>query len=164
MKECFRVRDYLNGTITHSDAIELCMKDAAKAENATILFDGDDFYIDRAILLPDNTEIVVDGCSIIQNDEVFDNVFRGKNLIVDENNPYGEPREIKPQKNIKIIGKNGAKIVGTAKNRIGFHSFFNGTQHHFLRRMSPIHKGGVTMKIRLNHWVIFSCFTLWSMM
>ena len=126
MKVCLRVRDYIKSGMTDSDAIEMCMKDASKIETSkSILFDGGDFYIDRAILISDNTDIIVDECAIIQKDEVFDNLFRGENVVIDKNNPYGKPLDVKPQKNIRIIGKNGAQIVGTSKPRIGFHPFFN---------------------------------------
>lgn len=129
MCRIFKVSDYVKPGITDSDAIERCMADASEfSERKKVIFDGRDFSVDRAILVSENTEIYIDGCTIKQNDEVFDNMFRGKNVVVDENNPYGKPLEVKPQKNIKIIGKNGAQIVGTAKPRIGFHPFFNEKQ------------------------------------
>ena len=42
----------------------------------------------------------------------------------------------------------------------------NRRLHHLLRRFLPVAVGGVGMKIhvRKSHFVIFSCFTLWSMM
>lgn len=129
MCKIFKVCDYVKPELTDSSAIEMCMYDASKISgNKTVVFDNRDYCIDRAILVPENTEIYIDGCAIMQNDEVFDNVFRGENVVVDENNPYGKPLDVKPQKNIRIIGKNGAQIVGTSKPKIGFHFFFNENQ------------------------------------
>lgn len=129
MCDIFKVRDYIKPELTDSVAIEMCMEDASKVcGNKTIIFDGRDYCIDKAILVSDNTEIYIDGCAIKQNDEVFDNIFRGINVIVNEASPYGKPTDVKPLQNIKIIGKNGAQIVGTSKTKIGFHPFFNEEQ------------------------------------
>lgn len=118
----FRVSDYVKIGGTDSDAIERCMDDASKISSTkTVIFDSRDYCIDRAILVSDNTDIYIDGCTIKQNDEVFDNVFRGANVIVNEKDPYGVPLDVKPLKNIRIIGKNGAKIIGTSKPKIGYH-------------------------------------------
>ncbi len=129
MRKCFRVFDYIQKRMTDSAAIETCMEAAIQTEGEkTVLFDGQDYLINRAILVPSDTEIIIDGCSIKQNDEVFDNVFRGANVIVDGENPYGVPLDVKPQRNIKIIGKNGAKIIGTDRPRIGYHPVLDNHQ------------------------------------
>jgi polygalacturonase len=65
---------------------------------------------------------------IKQNNEVFDNVFRGNNLIVNPENPFGTPLDVLPTRNIKIIGKNDAKIVGCDINRRSYHSFLKEEQ------------------------------------
>ena len=129
MCEIFKVCDYVKPELSDSDAIERCMYDASKISgDKTVIFDNRDYCIDRAILVSDNTEIYIDGCTIKQNDEVFDNVFRGTNVIVNEKDPYGVPIDVKPQKNIKIIGKNGAKIIGTSKTKIGYHPILQEEQ------------------------------------
>lgn len=122
MYRSFRVSDYVKVGVTDSDAIERCMNDASKiSDRKAVIFDSKDYDIDRAILVLDNTDIIIDSCIIKQNDEVFDNVFRGANLIVNEKEPYGAPLDVKPLKNVRIIGKNGAKIIGTSKPQIGYH-------------------------------------------
>ena len=76
---------------------------------SVIVFDSKDWYIDNAILIPPDTTIIIDDCMIKQNNEVFDNVFRGNNLIVNPENPFGTPLDVLPTRNIKIIGKTTQK-------------------------------------------------------
>ncbi len=119
------VKEYIQPDITHSKAIRTALE-ALKKETGdrTLVFSGQDYYIDEAILLPSDTTIYVDGCKIQQNDRVFDNVFRGDNLEVDPENPYGAPLRVTPLRNVKIIGKNGARLVGADIPRRGWHTFF----------------------------------------
>lgn len=129
MKSIFYVRDYLDDTIRDSEAIERCLAAAKKeAGEATIVFDSRDYFIDRAILLPSDTTVIIDNCMIKQNDYVFDNVFRGDNLLINGIDPYGIPLDVTPICNIKILGKGDAKIVGTDKPQIGYHPFFKEYQ------------------------------------
>jgi hypothetical protein len=102
-------------------------KDALGA--SVIVFDSKDWYIDNAILIPSRYHNHhIDDCMIKQNNEVFDNVFRGNNLIVNPENPFGTPLDVLPTRNIKIIGKNDAKIVGCDINRRSYHSFLKEEQ------------------------------------
>ena len=129
MDKTFYVKDYLKEAKSDSDAIEFCLADAEKTEGEkTVVFDGKDYMIDRAILVPSGTSIIVDNCIIKQSDYVFDNVFRGNNLIVNGIDPYGRPIDVTPIHNIKIIGKGDAKIVGTDKPQTGYHPFFKEYQ------------------------------------
>ena len=129
MNSTFYVRDYISGSASDSEAIERCFADAKKeAGEITVVFDSKDFLIDRAILVPSDTRIIIDNCTIKQNDYVYDNVFRGDNLIVSGIDPYGVPIDVTPIHNIKIIGKGDAKIIGTDKPRIGYHPFFKEYQ------------------------------------
>ena len=59
------------------------------ARERTVVFDGKDYFIDEAIILTSNTHVIVDGCKIKQNDKVFDNIFRGENVIINPDDPYG---------------------------------------------------------------------------
>lgn len=127
--QVFYVNDYLTDAKNDSEAIELCLADAEKtAEHKTIIFDGKDYLIDRAILVPSDTTVIVDNCTIKQNDHVFDNVFRGNNLLINGIDPYGPPIDVTPIHNIKILGKGDAAIVGTDKPQIGYHPFFKEYQ------------------------------------
>ena len=129
MNKTFYIKDYLKEAKNDSEAIEKCFIEVEKAESTkTVVFDGKDYLIDRAILLPSDTTIVVDNCAIKQNDYVFDNVFRGNNLIINGIDPYGPPIDVTPIHDIKIIGKGNAAIVGTDKPQIGYHPFFNEYQ------------------------------------
>ena len=129
MDKTFYVKDYLKDVKSDSEAIELCLADAEKTEGEkTVVFDGKDYMIDRAILVPSDTSIIVDNCTIKQSDYVFDNVFRGNNLIINGIDPYGRPIDVTPIHNIKIVGKGDAKIVGTDKPQTGYHPFFKEYQ------------------------------------
>lgn len=128
MSKSFFVKDYIISGTTDSSAIERCFLEAGKVESRTVVFDGKDYFIDRAILVPPNTTIIIDNCTIKQNDHVFDNVFRGNNLIINGINPYGPPIDVTPISNIKIIGKGVAKIIGTDKPQVGYHPFFKEYQ------------------------------------
>ncbi len=118
----YKVIDYIKDGVSDSSAIENCISDAMNSDERIIIFDGRDYRIDKAITLPDNTTVIVDGCAIRQSDEVFDNIFRGMNHIIDPKEPYGIPLDVTPIKNVKILGKNNAKVVGTAKPRKAFHT------------------------------------------
>ena len=129
MQKSFYVNDYIKADITDSEAIELCLSEAnATNGEKQIIFDGKDYRLDRAILVDSDTTIVIDNCSVKQNDFVFDNVFRGKNVLIDAINPYMAPLEVTPLCNVKIIGKGEAYIIGTDKPQTGYHPFFNEYQ------------------------------------
>lgn len=129
MEEIFYVKDYLKDTKNDSEAIDNCLSAIAEIKNVkTVVFDGKDYQIDRAILIPSNTHIIVDNCTIKQNDYVFDNIFRGNNLIINGIDPYRRPIDVTPLHNIKIIGKGDAKIIGTDKPKIAYHPFFKEYQ------------------------------------
>ncbi len=129
MPKIFYVKDYLIANMTDSSAIERCF-DAANqvTDEKMIIFDGKDYFIDRAILISSNTKVVIDNCTIKQNDYVFDNVFRGDNLLINGIDPYGAPVDVTPIHNIKIIGKGNAKVIGTDKPQTGYHPFFKEYQ------------------------------------
>lgn len=129
MQNVFYVKDYLADGISDSEAIETCFAAANKEDGyKTVVFDGKDYRIDRAILVSSNTQILIDNCTIKQNDYVFDNVFRGDNLLINAIDPYGTPIDVTPLCNVKIIGKGNATIVGTDKPQTGYHPFFEEYQ------------------------------------
>ena len=129
MDNIFYVKEYIKSNITDSESIELCLAEASKVHGEKqVVFDGKDYHIDRAILVDSDTTIVIDNCSVKQNDFVFDNVFRGKNVLIDAINPYMAPLEVTPLCNIKIIGKGEAYIIGTDKPQTGYHPFFGEYQ------------------------------------
>lgn len=121
MENLFYVKDYINSGKNDSDIIEDCFNLLKCFDNKTIVFDSKDWLIDRAILIPSNTTVIVDGVKIKQADYTFDNIFRADNLVVNENDPYGYPLSIKRASNIKIIGKNGAILEGPENNKKAFH-------------------------------------------
>lgn len=128
MEKLFFVKDYLADSITDSDAIDKCLIDAEKEAERIIIFSDKDWSLDRAILLSENTTVIIDNCTIKLNDKVFDNIFRGKNVIIDPENPYSVPLDCKKTKNIKIIGKRQAYLSGPDVNAVAFHAPLNEEQ------------------------------------
>lgn len=121
----FRVQDYLGAGISDSQAVAACRQEMQTAiGHKTMLFAARDWWLDESILLPSETTVIIDGCDLCQNDEVFDTVLRGDNMILDPEEPFGQPMEILPLHNINIIGINGAAIVGCRHNRKMPHPFF----------------------------------------
>lgn len=110
MNNVLYVSKYRSG-VTDDEAIFCCMADAAAFGERTVIFDGEDYLISKAVLLPSNTTVIIDGCTIKQADETFDNVFRGDNLVIDESNPFGTPLQINPIKNVKILGKTATELI-----------------------------------------------------
>lgn len=121
MDDTLYVRDFMEEGLTDSQVIAKCLKFGAGLPNRIIIFEGKNWYIDEAIELPANTTVIVDGVMIKQNDEVFDNVFRGNNLEINPNDPYHYPLSISPIDHIYIYGIHGAKIEGPDVNRQGAH-------------------------------------------
>ena len=125
----FFVKDYIQKGSSHSDAVERCMR-ARKAvrKRETVVFSGQDFCLDRAVLIPSDTEIIIDGCTVTQENEVFDNIFRGDNLVIDPANPFGEPLEASTVENITIRAVNGGMIAGPEVRKKLFHPEFGEEQ------------------------------------
>ncbi|MFA7673563.1 MAG: hypothetical protein WCY62_06890 [Clostridia bacterium] len=125
----YYAKDYIKSKRTDSESIRECLYDATECiGRKTIIFDSKDWYIDEAIILSDDTDVIIDGCMIKQNNYVFDNVFRGNNHIVDFKNPYGSPLLVGPIRNISIKGKNNARIVGCDINMRSRHFVLNQEQ------------------------------------
>ncbi len=121
MNGTFYVKNYLKDGMTDSEAINACLLDAAKAESRTIVFDGRDYALDEAIVLSSNTHVIIDNCALRQKGKVFDNIFRGANVIVDPDAPNGYPLDVKDISDIKIEGRGDARLVGTLDPRVAYH-------------------------------------------
>jgi len=107
-----RAADFLPGR-TASEAIEAAIAAAQDSgAPATIVLDAQDWLIDRAVLLPSRTELVIDGCTLKLADGVFDNVIRPAGIRPDPANPYGVCSAVEPTEDIRITGRNGAVIEG----------------------------------------------------
>lgn len=116
-----KVADFLNDNTTDDVAIKQAIDFSKIARKRTIIFNNKDWEISEAILLPSNTTVKIDGCTIKQKNETFDNVFRGDNLILDKNNPNGACLSCEKLENIKILGFNNAQIIGCDVNKKGTH-------------------------------------------
>ena len=72
-----RVYDYLKNDISDSDAIDICFGEASKiSEEKTIIFDGKDYLIDRAIIVPDNINIIIDNSYSVDDINKLKEIFR----------------------------------------------------------------------------------------
>ena len=130
MQKVFYVKDYCTQGASDNQAIQACMAEANRfLGQKTVVFDGKDYEIDEAILLSSNTHVIIDGVSIRQKDNVFDNVFRGENMQIDPENPFGFALGASVLENVKIEGKNGAKLIGPNVPRKGFHPKLNEEQN-----------------------------------
>ncbi|WP_196002082.1 hypothetical protein [Clostridium sp. 1001271B_151109_B4] len=108
--------DFVNEDLRDSEIINNILSFTSAFEKRTIVID-EDIFIDKAILLPSNTTVIINNCTIKQNDEVFDNVFRGDNMKLSTWDLYYVPSEIEYNNNIKILGKGNARIEGCTVNK-----------------------------------------------
>lgn len=98
---------------TSSDAIERALASRKNPEEfLSVVLDTQDWIIDRAILLPSNTELIIDGCTLKLADHVFDNIIRSAGVHPNPDDPNGVCLSVDPVKNLKIIGLNKAVIEG----------------------------------------------------
>lgn len=107
-----RAADFLQGR-THSEAIEAAL--AAEPVPGIVVLDSQDWLINRAILLPSDTELVIDGCKLKLSDGVHDNIIRSAGIMPDPSNPNGKCISVEPVENIRISGHNGAVLEGADK-------------------------------------------------
>ncbi|HPF57018.1 MAG TPA: glycosyl hydrolase family 28 protein, partial [Clostridiales bacterium] len=114
--------------INDDERITACFAEAKRQKNSTVVFRGRDFVISRAIEVGSDMTILVDDCTIKQADGAFDNVFRGANIKIDSEKPFGDAQDVAPLENVKIIGRGKAVIEGCDKNRRGFHTVLEQEQ------------------------------------
>ena len=123
-----RASEFLSGEKSDSDTLDEAIAYAKDSHVNRLLIDTKDWYIDRAIELPSDFKVVVDGVMIKENDLVFDNIFRPNTVRINPDDPFGYPLSIETSRNISIIGKNGATLEGPNKHRRMFHPHFNEEQ------------------------------------
>lgn len=129
MQNVFCVKDYCKPGLSDSEAIELCFAQAERVEGEKqVVFHGKEFFLDRAVLIDSDTTVLIDDCTIKQKDFVFDNVFRGKNVLVSAVDPYGMPVEVTPIRKVRILGKGNACVIGTDKPKTGYHPYYKEEQ------------------------------------
>jgi hypothetical protein len=98
---------------THSAAIEAAIAAAQTSGGpAAVVLDTQDWLIERAILLPSNLELVIDGCRLKLADGVHDNLIRSAGIRPDPANPFGICLSVEPVENLRITGHNRAVLEG----------------------------------------------------
>lgn len=107
-----RVAELVAGR-SDSQAIEAALALARQAPgDAEIVLDGRDWRIDRAILLPSDSELIIDGCRLQLADGVCDNLIRSAGVEPDPLQPFGLCRAVHPTRRVRITGLNGAVLEG----------------------------------------------------
>ena len=112
---CIRLSDFLSSGKSHSQSIKDALDFVSPFSRKLIVFDVD-VNIDEAILLDSNTTVLLKQCTIKQNDDVFDNVFRGKNVQLTSDYSY-IPDSVESLENIRIIGDSKSRIIGCDINK-----------------------------------------------
>jgi hypothetical protein len=111
-RERIYARDFLSGR-SHSEAIEAAIDAAQRLSGPiSVVLDGQDWWIDRAVLMPSNLELVIDGCRLKLVDGVCDNIIRAAGIRPDPKNLYDVCLGVDPIENFKITGCNGAILEG----------------------------------------------------
>jgi len=109
---CVRAADFLPGR-SPSEAIESAITSARESATPRIVvLDSQDWIIDRTILLPSNTELVIDACRLKLADGVHDNIIRAAGILPNPADPFGVCLSVEPTANIRITGRNNAAIEG----------------------------------------------------
>lgn len=112
---------FLDGTKTDSECIDDCLSFVNSFHKKTIAIDSD-LMIDKAILLDSNTTVLLQDCTIQLNNGVYDNIFRGANIVLPEpnsdDNMFYVPEDISYLENVHIIGDGNSKLLGCNVNRI----------------------------------------------
>lgn len=115
------ISDFIEEGKTHSECIDNCLAFVHPFYKKTIVFDMD-LMIDKAILLDSNTTLLLQNCIVKQNNYVYDNIFRGANIVLPEpdsdDNMFYVPETIEYIENVNIIGDGNSKLVGPDINRI----------------------------------------------
>ena len=123
-----KVADYIKPGMNDSLAVRAALHVTKKATARTLIFQGKTFVLSEAVELPSNTTVIIDDCTVEQADGTFDNVFRGDNYVIDPVNPYDYVLDVKPLRNIRIIGRGKAVISGCSKNVSIYHPAFKEQQ------------------------------------
>lgn len=112
-------------SLTDSESIQAAVAEAKKTGLDKVVIprmnlrtNKPEWIVDKAILLPDDIQIVLDNCYIRQADGCFDNVFRNENLF----ELPGIKPPLRQQHNIHITGIGNAVIDGGEPNGLSEHT------------------------------------------
>lgn len=118
---CVRAIRFAENGRTDIEAIEAAMAYSQEQHIGVVLIDSRDWLIERSIEVPSDTTVIVDGVCVKLADEVLDNIFRPAGMDINPEDPYGFPFEIHPSRNIRILGRNGARLEGPDVNPVMYH-------------------------------------------
>ena len=123
-----KVIDFQKPGMSDSQCVQAALYATRNAASRTIIFSGRDFLLNESVKLPSDTTVIIDNCMVKQADYTFDNIFCGANFTIDPIDPHGDWLDMKPVKNIRIIGKGKAVVSGCDKNVRIYHPFFKEEQ------------------------------------
>jgi len=119
--DAVRAAAFLTKEASCSDAIDAALSYAREARCGTVIIDGENWLLDRAVCIPSHTQIIVDGVTVKLKNGVLDNIFRPDCMVMRPDDPYGFPVEIKKTFDIRVTGKNGARLEGPDENPEMYH-------------------------------------------
>lgn len=76
------VHDYISESSNDDEAVEKCLAACRDLSERVIVFSEKDYLLSRSVLLPSNTSVIIDGCTVGQADYTYDTLFRGDNLTL----------------------------------------------------------------------------------
>ncbi len=107
-----RAADFLQESRSDSDAIDLAVEEAERTGIRSLLLDGRTWLLDRAVEVPSDFRVIVDGVTVKTADSVYDNLFRPRGVICRPGDPFGFPARIDVSRQIRIRGIHGAVLEG----------------------------------------------------
>lgn len=121
-----KISDFDNVSKTDDEIVADCFNFVKPLKNKIVIIDRD-VTISHAILLEENTLVIINGVTITQADETFDNVFRSANSGLKDDDYAYLPTTMETLHNIGIVGLDGAQIVGPDVQKYLLHTPTNTT-------------------------------------
>jgi len=124
--------DFIEGR-TDSEAIEKALSIRKPGQSLKLVLDRQTWIIDRAIILPSHTELVISNCTLKHANGVFDNFIRVAGIKPKAEDPHGVC-DVEPTEDIRIIGLGNAVISGADRPYVGINPK-TGKKEKYLRYM-----------------------------
>ena len=141
-----RYSDFYDSSLSDNEIWDIILSATSFIPKKNIVIDRD-MTISRVLYVYSNTTIYIDNVTIKQEDDVFDNVFRGINEIPTTSEGYeivaGENLEL--LENIKILGVGNARIEGPeSASKIATDSYGLRTVQVLFDRVKGLEIGNIT--------------------
>ncbi len=107
--------DFVASGLTMDASIAAMLSYSANYSYRILHFDVANVTISQTILLPSNTLMLLENCTIKQADEMWDNVIRSANIVWPQDT-HDIPSSVERMENIAVIGDGNSKIEGCDVN------------------------------------------------